>query len=169
MTEFKSRPTLYQGIRMRSRLEADYAAALDRSGTRWEYEPECFAGEEGQWLPDFRGWLDDNPPDCTEFLVEVKPAGMLDQRAGEDLFDVIARVDQILHRMTVAWLSAPDVTLELVFWTYGAGMPDLAVIANQRNRCGWQARVPAIPLPFMWAGMGQMQAITHPATSRTAA
>lgn len=27
---------------------------LDRQGWEWAYEPDCFAGEGGQWLPDFR-------------------------------------------------------------------------------------------------------------------
>lgn len=50
----RARPTLYNGIAMRSRLEARYAAWLDREHIRWEYEPECFATSTGQYLPDFR-------------------------------------------------------------------------------------------------------------------
>jgi hypothetical protein len=38
---------------MRSRLEASFAAALDSSGFTWRYEPNCFADETGQYLPDF--------------------------------------------------------------------------------------------------------------------
>lgn len=34
MTGIKARPTIYKGIQMRSRLEADYAAALDRDSCR---------------------------------------------------------------------------------------------------------------------------------------
>ncbi len=50
----KARPTTYDGIDMRSRLEARYAAWLDREHIRWEYEPQCYATSEGQYLPDFR-------------------------------------------------------------------------------------------------------------------
>jgi hypothetical protein len=67
----KARPTTYKGIPMRSRLEAAYAASLDREHQDWEYEPECFANEQGQYLPDFLikcGW---HPMDWT--YVEVKP------------------------------------------------------------------------------------------------
>jgi hypothetical protein len=48
------RITVYRGIEMRSRLEALAAAYLDRHGFAWEYEPICFAGMGGQYLPDFR-------------------------------------------------------------------------------------------------------------------
>lgn len=50
----RGRTTLYKGIRMRSRLEASYAAWLDGNGWAWTYEPQCFADETGQYLPDFR-------------------------------------------------------------------------------------------------------------------
>ena len=49
-----ARPTTYNGIRMRSRLEASYAAELDRRRLPWEYEPRCFANAQGQYLPDFK-------------------------------------------------------------------------------------------------------------------
>ena len=50
----KARPTTYSGIKMRSRLEALFAEELDRWGIGWTYEPECFAGPDGQYLPDFK-------------------------------------------------------------------------------------------------------------------
>lgn len=49
----KARPTKYRGIQMRSRLEASIAQWLDAEGVDWTYEPEAFASEEGQYLPDF--------------------------------------------------------------------------------------------------------------------
>ena len=36
---WKVRPVMYQGLRMRSRLEATWAAFFDACGWRWEYEP----------------------------------------------------------------------------------------------------------------------------------
>jgi len=42
-------PTVYNGIRMRSRLEAKYAAFFDRLGWAWEYEPIDLDG----YIPDF--------------------------------------------------------------------------------------------------------------------
>lgn len=74
-TPLKARPTTYKGIKMRSRLEAGFAAWLDSVDISWEYEPGCFADETGQYLPDFR--LDGVPVNngCpTALYVEIKPA-----------------------------------------------------------------------------------------------
>jgi hypothetical protein len=59
---------------MRSRLEAAWAEQFDAWQVRWEYEPRCFASEEGQYLPDFLT----HPWDPEQHLyVEVKPASFL--------------------------------------------------------------------------------------------
>ena len=49
----RARPTIYNGIQMRSRLEARVAAALDNFGVTWAYEPVAFGARSGQYLPDF--------------------------------------------------------------------------------------------------------------------
>jgi len=119
----KARPTLYKGVQMRSRLEADYAAFLDRNDSySWEYEPECFAGPDGQWLPDFH-----ETGNGRDAWIEVKPASLLERQPGVDR---IAKVDKILAQMSVAWLSKPDAWLELVFWEYGAERVPLTLIAE---------------------------------------
>lgn len=46
-------PTVYNGIRFRSKLEADWALAFDRLGVEWEYEKEGLQLEEVFYLPDF--------------------------------------------------------------------------------------------------------------------
>ena len=104
----KGRPTVYKGIEMRSRLEADYAAHLDRSGVKWEYEPTCFAGPKGQWLPDFRHHKrirfnkEDGLPD--EFIpvyTEIKPVSFVDRLIypfHPDWDRSTARVGDILSR-----------------------------------------------------------------------
>jgi hypothetical protein len=145
-SEIKARPTLYRGIQMRSRLEADYAAHLDvKHPGNWEYEPECFAGPAGQWLPDFRvnGTV----------LQEVKPASLLKRRNDEGDPGLTDRVDLILKQMTVAWESDPGVILELVFWTYKAQEPDLSVIGVPG--VPWQTVTGGLLL-LMWPGMGQL-------------
>lgn len=71
MTDFTPRPTVYNGIKMRSRLEATYAASLDNAGIAWEYEPGAFATPGGQYLPDFR--LNLTPDGLTRVYIEVKP------------------------------------------------------------------------------------------------
>lgn len=79
-----ARPTSYKGVTMRSRLEAGFAMWLDTMRWEWEYEPECFAYEGGQWLPDFHligvpcvwpDWQDGELfTTSTDVYVEVKPA-----------------------------------------------------------------------------------------------
>lgn len=61
-------PTMYRGVRMRSRLEARWAAFFDALGWPWLYEPYDLDG----WIPDF-GILFD----AGELVVEVKPAATL--------------------------------------------------------------------------------------------
>lgn len=77
-----SRPTIYKGIRMRSRLEASFAAYLDTTfikenpdkETHWKYEPQCFADHTGQYLPDFvvTAFLKDGRR-APDHYFEVKP------------------------------------------------------------------------------------------------
>ena len=56
--------TEYGGVTFRSRLEARWAAYLDRRGIAWEYEPARFDG----WAPDFRLVMDG-----AHVYAEVKP------------------------------------------------------------------------------------------------
>jgi hypothetical protein len=60
----KAIETVYRGYRMRSRLEARWAAFFDGLGWRWAYEPYDLDG----WIPDFL-IFGERP-----LLVEVKPA-----------------------------------------------------------------------------------------------
>lgn len=53
MAALTARPTTYNGIPMRSRLEARVAADLDGQGLSWRYEPRAYASSAGQYLPDF--------------------------------------------------------------------------------------------------------------------
>ena len=75
MPEEHGRPTFYEGVRMRSRLEAGFAAWCDQVGFSWQYEPAAFASQVGQYLPDFAlkdvhcAWRDE----AVTVYVEVKP------------------------------------------------------------------------------------------------
>jgi hypothetical protein len=86
----KPRPTIYKGIQMRSRLEALYAQSLDSGGIEWEYEPQCFADEQGQYLPYFRV--------NHRWWVEVKPESA-------DLHAALAKMHRILSTETDARLT----------------------------------------------------------------
>jgi hypothetical protein len=148
-----ARPTVYKGIRMRSRLEADYASALDRDGETWEYEPTCFGAAKGQWLPDFRISADG-------IYVEVKPAYLM-AYDGPSILDTYDRVDKILKRMTVAWESEPDAHLMLVFWIYGLEQVEAPLsILGSKGSAGWAAYTPGtVDLPLLWPGMGQTETL----------
>lgn len=99
----KARKTIYRGIEMRSRLEAGYAAWLDKRGWEWEYEPCAFGSGEGQYLPDFRieGVRSLHLRRESHAYVEVKPS-----YAGLDH-------DQLARRMAVIWESEPEALLLL--------------------------------------------------------
>ncbi len=77
-TRLAARPTAYKGIQMRSRREARYAVWLDKWRFRWEYEPQCFASAEGQYLPDFVihsvAVLGSDVAARQDVYVEVKPS-----------------------------------------------------------------------------------------------
>ena len=62
-------PTIYRGIRYRSRLEAKWAAMFDRLGWQHRYEPV----DGDRYIPDFL--IEGERP----LLVEIKPATMLDE------------------------------------------------------------------------------------------
>jgi len=148
MSDIKARPTLYKGIKMRSRLEADYAANCDRSGESWDYEPACFASDAGQWLPDFR-------VGASKTLVELKPAYLLECQGDESGGAAAERIDTILRRMTIAWHSEPDSFLELIFWTYGGSEPVFSILGHPtRPWMAFGAGLP--PFPLIWIGMGQL-------------
>lgn len=127
------RPTLYRGIRMRSRLEASYAAHLDADAGlyTWSYEPDCFAAPAGQWLPDFRIEYTTNPIDWE--WVELKPAGML---KGKKPHEIRALIDSIIQRMETAWATSPHITLSLVFWEYD-GSKQIRIWSNSQ-KSGWR-------------------------------
>lgn len=108
MAPWAARPTTYKGIRMRSRLEARYAAHLDGwdDDTAWTYEPRAFANQSGQYLPDFRVTVV-NIPD--PLYIEVKPS--------------MEAAQLVTARMQIIWDSEPNATLSVAVpngdsWVY---------------------------------------------------
>lgn len=160
MTEIEARPTLYKGIRMRSRLEADYASMLDSGGEDWEYEPECFANEVIQWLPDFRITRPlDNGATHVQY-VEVKPSSLLKCRKGETPEDRNARVDRLLTQMSVAWASEPGAWLQLSFHTYQRGRLDFHISGSALRPWTAYDHSGTCIMPLIWPGMGQQDALS---------
>ncbi len=151
----KGRPTLYRGIQMRSRLEADFAAYLDARSAAgdvgyaggWEYEPTCFAGPQGQWLPDFRI----GPPGAC-WYVELKPLSLLRDQPDYSPYDAI---DEILRKMEIARLSEPKCSLSLVFWEWGKA--DAGTWITSAADGAWRYWHAGNGLPSgLWPGMGQL-------------
>lgn len=99
MTTIAARPTIYKGIKMRSRLEGRVAAALDRKGIDWGYEGPAFGNEDRIYLPDFV--LDYCDGDVHR-LVYLEVKGIV-RTAGE------LRLFQ--RRMEVIWESIEDAVL----------------------------------------------------------
>lgn len=126
MPRLKARPTTYNGIQMRSRLEARFASTLDtelkRCGATWRYEPECFADANGQYLPDFTVEMEGEVA-----YVEVKPT------------EALARAD-LEGRMPVIRSTHP--TAEL--WAVWA--EPLPADAYGPRAYGWRAAY----APFPW-------------------
>lgn len=131
-----ARPTLYKGIRMRSRLEANFAEFLDGRGDEWAYEPECFAGDGGQWLPDF-GLMPARGKHA--LYVEVKPAGFL-QAWGDECH---ARVTAIMRQMEIARQTDPKCNLWLWFWSYSEDEHS-TLMACLAGETSWRVTSPAI-------------------------
>lgn len=79
MPSIRAIPTIYSGVKFRSRLEARWAVAFDALGIAWEYEPEGFDLPSGErYLPDF--WL---PTFDGGIYAEVKPTGGDTKKAWE--------------------------------------------------------------------------------------
>ncbi len=82
----KAHPTMYSGVRFRSRLEARWAAFFDLIEWKWEYEPIDLPG----WSPDFRVEFSCGHSECGpthSLLVEVKPYRSIEDFAGHPCMD----------------------------------------------------------------------------------
>ena len=98
MTERKripARETFYNGIKMRSRLEAKFAGILDGLGVQWQYEGPAYGSGKTQYLPDF---VVGTAPEV--WFIEVKPYLAWE----EDAFEP----DLILDRMRVILTAYED-------------------------------------------------------------
>lgn len=96
------RPTVYKGIRMRSRLEAKWAADFDSDASEsdcwlqgWDYEPCAFADEVDQYLPDFRLHFKAEGTEWVEYR-EVKGA-LADPISVMERMEIILRSEPRAH------------------------------------------------------------------------
>ena len=146
-TTFKARPTTYKGIEMRSRLEAGFAMWLDANHFDWKYEPKCFAGEAGQYLPDFGLYgvqVAGYPPVSLTVYVETKHALW-----SEDWDDLL----RVAERMRVVWETEPHAFLAIA--QPEPSYPILTIVGDREagiHLGGWVASrsgcAPNIALPL---------------------
>lgn len=136
MSTITARPTVYKNIQMRSRLEAAFAQLLDRRGHPWEYEPDCFANETGQYLPDFKI----KSPGRELQYVEVKPEPIL--------ADPVA-LAVALRKMEVIWDANPRVDLSLYVGRRYPAVFDTRFLARGSTDQLWRVTTPILPLPLV--------------------
>jgi hypothetical protein len=149
VTTIKARPTVYKGIKMRSRLEAAFAQELDARDLEfgWKYEPECFADESGQYLPDFQ-YLDiyyEVKPPNADFAAALKRMHVIRSTWSRAPLFVVTRSGERepfrrVAECTVAWPCdecRPPLLSELVerrwhedFGPWGSGLVQALVCAG---------------------------------------
>jgi hypothetical protein len=81
-------PTIYKGVKYRSRLEARWAAFFDLLGFEFEYEPF----DLGPWSPDFL--LKKGDGSIPDILVEVKPITDFDVETSEKITKAYLQQDR---------------------------------------------------------------------------
>ena len=136
---------------MRSRLEADYARWLDQKGYDWQYEPQCFASENGQYLPDFL--VEDRTGE--QEYVEVKPL----TGSPAQPYKNFREVDPLLERMTIIWASKPNAALSLFLWQFGDDILSSCHIRWVPAVALWLATLPGSKVSMIWPGMGQSESL----------
>lgn len=127
-TNIKPIETLYNGMRLRSRLEARWAVFFDAIGMKYEYEPEGYALKDGTaYLPDF--YLP-----TEEMFVEVKP-----EREGA--VKELEKVEQFVEGTKNVVLILPTIPdrRDPDFWWFAAIYKHpLRKMVLQRRVCFWK-------------------------------
>jgi hypothetical protein len=95
--KFVARPTVFNGVQYRSRLEAKWAAFFTALGWEFQYEPFDLA----DWVPDFH--VSGRPG----LLVEVKPVTEFDQQTAERIFHAAGSDERELLLVGFAPRTAP--------------------------------------------------------------
>src|SRR4030042_1299855 len=77
------KPTTYNGINFRSRIEARWAVFMDNCGVKYEYEPETFKLSSGLYVPDFflidlDCFLEIKYDGCEDVIVNIKCGNLSD-------------------------------------------------------------------------------------------
>jgi hypothetical protein len=96
----KAIPTIYSGYKFRSRLEARWACFFDALDVAYEYEPEGYALDGINYLPDFRIT---QPGSRARYWLEVKG-----QRPTPDEIEKARRLSQSGNACFLVWGDPVD-------------------------------------------------------------
>ena len=91
-------PTLYNGIKFRSRLEARWACFFDECKLKWNYELEGYEYGNYRYLPDF--YLPES-----EVYVEVKPN--MDFLKEVKVFEKLVEFMKVSTKKVVVFVDTP--------------------------------------------------------------
>lgn len=134
MSTYKAIETRYNGRLFRSRLEARWAVAFDRTWFRWDYEVEGIMLPTGPYLPDFRLHRDDG----SAMWVEIKPSHEVPERSFSLLGELAHESGEQCYL-----LSGPPRPGEFEWWHFA---PD-GERTHERNT----RRYPFLPLDMLEA------------------
>ena len=133
MPEFAAIPTIYRGVRFRSRLEARWAATFDGLAWPWYYEPLDLPG----WTPDFILHVPLGEQVSRPFLVDIKPVTKFAR-----LYLVTPKIE---HAMSGHWGSYEPLVIAL------------HPLRNGRHFTDWSLPITAVAIG--WRGGGDLWAL----------
>lgn len=98
-------PSIYGGVKMRSKSEAKFAEWCDQHELKWAYEPEGFCAGGQSYLPDF--YL----PEIRTF-VEIKPLIFIKECS--KMLPIISSVE--MHKFSFLVIDMHPKITPLLFW-----------------------------------------------------
>lgn len=131
-------PTMYSGIRFRSRLEARWAAFFSILGWKWEYEPFDLNG----WIPDFALHGRET------VLVEVKPIVWGSDSATEERRTVGKKITDAVRETHASALPMLLVGTSLTGWSAPSGGGGWVDACDTKSIGVGFVQVPEIPTTY---------------------
>ena len=131
---FASRPTLYNGVQFRSRLEAQWACFFDQAKWKWDYAPMDLAG----WTPTFRVEFPCGHSECSDshvLLIDVQPfdclAAFADRRCMDFAYGASRKPNGEEETIPADASAAFGINPDVTYWemSHGAG----GGVENVRN------------------------------------
>jgi hypothetical protein len=124
------KPTSYNGILFRSRLEARWAVFMDSLNVRYIYEPECYNINKCLYVPDFY-------IPSLECFLEIKPEGYKNDETNEKCWYLADETHKIVY------LIAMDIPNESAIDICGHDWNSKGIIEAFCRECG-------VDFPYSW-------------------